>query len=231
MQFLRFSILALFSCALAACSGAGKTTIPKPACSWDGQSTVIKDAEEAKLLYDPTFLSNQLDGTISRGLHALGRGDLLTNSNPSPGYRPGFVLFSKRGSDVPGCPSDLYRVMGWNEEPWDKRGSVQSLNVGTISGIITEIRSQEFDFEGTISGTYGDKFLQTGDYVFTNGFYQLHGIYTFSRKNHPAYWSLISIPEHDGNAQDYLPPLDIMTISPAKTLLEEYQKDMANGTL
>ncbi|MCB9976333.1 MAG: hypothetical protein H6858_01880 [Rhodospirillales bacterium] len=228
MKFSCFPILAIFFCALTGCAG-----VPAPAstCPWDGQKTIIKDEAEARLLFDPTRLSNQLDGTIPRGQHALGQGDVLADPARSPNHPPGFVLFSNTGPETPGCPPAPYRVMGWHEYPWDDRETVQSVNTGLISGIITEIRPYEFDFNGTLSGTYGEKFLRSGDYAFTNGFYQLDGTYTFSRKDHPAYWSLVSIFDKDGDAQDYLPPLDIMTISPAKTLLEEYQKQEAEGTL
>ncbi len=228
MMRLKFLIAVLSLFALAACAVArpgGAPVCPSSA------TTVIKDEAEAKLLYDPELMQNQLDITIPRGQHGLGKAVDLIRSAQGETRSPGFLLVSEGQPEKPGCPRGPYTLMGWHEYRLEDRGSAQSVNVGILNGNITEIRTYEFDFTGTISGTYGDKNTKAEDYRFTRGFYQLSGTYTFSRKDHPDYWSLVSVIDSDLDAQDYLPPMDILTGSPAKDLIEKYKKSTADGTL
>ncbi len=227
---MRSGFFAAVFCLIALSACAGVRPGAAPACPTSAP-TVIKDEVEAKLLYNPERMNSQIDGVIPRGQHGFGKADLLLLSERGEARFPGFLMVSEGRSLKPGCPLGPYTLMGWQEYRLDDRGAAQSVNVGTLNGTITEIRPYEFDFAGIISGTYGDKYIKTGDYSFTNSFYQLRGTFTFSRKGHPAYWSLVSVPESDLDAQDYLPPMDILTRSPAQDLLEEYKKAAADGTL
>lgn len=77
-----------------------------------------------------------------------------------------------------------------------------------LIGRITEIRPQEFDFEGTISG------------LITNyNQIQKTGTFTFLRKKHPAYWALQGV-EDDSYPWDCWRNIDIYLTDDAGTLFD-----------
>ncbi len=85
-----------------------------------------------------------------------------------------------------------YRVTGKQEERWDgHRGEEALYGYVTLEGIITEINTLSFIFEGDVE-TYSESVPheRTQGLEYIQGPSTRRGQFIFSREKHPAYWRL-----------------------------------------
>lgn len=177
----------------------------KPSNCYDaGFTTIIKDEVEAKLLFDPHLFQDQRDDLVKRGQHVFMDSYTLNNDDYKDSS-PGYAIIKNGGNICDTYIKNLYTVMGWHSTYSSFYGIRSFIQ---ISGVITEIRPFEFDLEGDIAASYDNTLPQVKTFNFMKGQYFLRGKFTFSRKNHPDYWSLTNT-EKFGNANDYIGNLDI----------------------
>lgn len=197
MRIFAIIIAALFFFALAYSNAHAS-------CYDAGFTTIIKDKTEANLLLDQHYFQDQRDDWVKRGQHVFT--DQYTLNNPD--YKttsPGYAIVKNGGNICDTYINNLFTMMGWHSTYstfYHIRTFVQ------LSGVITEIRPFEFDLEGNIAASYDNNASESKKFDFTKGQYFLQGKFTFSRKDHPQYWSLINTDKF-GNANDYIGNLDI----------------------
>lgn len=139
----------------------------KPSNCYDaGFTTIIKDKAEAKLLSGQHIFMS----LSAKNLDYYWQGSMPGHSWIVP-------------SDSKNNP---YKIMAQTETHGDEACDApypfgNSLH---INGAITEIRAFEFDVKGTI----------TAGYYPENTFEEKSGMFTFSRKDHPDYWLMTSVP-------------------------------------
>ncbi len=94
----------------------------------------------------------------------------------------------------------IYRLAGYfktlDYSPCNERKTLFGEDRLQISGVIKEIRSQEFDVEGIIA-TFSRFGVNHGEKHF-----QEEGVFTFSRKNNSKYWEIQNIEKYSDAALD-----------------------------
>lgn len=148
------------------------------AIAMEPQKTVIEDPAEAQLLLGRHVFSDHAHFKLESYWQETRFGD---------------AIITNWGDDV-------YIITGRHEyrsqDPCTKYPNIGGFV--QLSGTITSITHNAFQIRGIISGAY--------DWDETH--YQEEGVFTFSRKGHPGYWSMLNIPS-PSNAEDYFGSVDI----------------------
>lgn len=140
-----------------------------------------------------TIIRDQKEAALLLGRHVFTDHEVFEKDVFWQNTKPGKFIVTKGDYEV------MYTASGFHEVQLSKpcTGQVFSGGMIVLTGVITEVRAFEFDFQGTISGAIGafDHLQKTGHF-------------TFSRKSHPDYWSLQGI-EPLSQEDDYWRNLDI----------------------
>jgi hypothetical protein len=179
-------------------------------------SLLITPAYAAETPPPKTIIHDQAEADQLLGRHLLGAGHLYNF-----GWTTSYVWF---GEYIAKNKNGTYDISGKNECYWLADRSPHEMKGGyfKISGIITEILNQRFTLNGRIESSY---FYGTN---ITRKECVLEGKFIFSRKSHPAYWSII---KHDAKLEGDPDYCQFLPFEPDLfvKLLEEEPPHYANG--